>query len=138
MDLQLEVITTRKADESVINEISDMKIKEAEKCPICLECFENYIEFPVCNHKFHKACLIDHLRTSCHCPICRQEVKCIVTTNVPSEGEEVEEVEEPGLRRRRGGGKTYKKNRKSTKKKNKRMKNNKKKRKRTRRKKNKF
>jgi hypothetical protein len=52
------------------NEIS------GEICCICLNNMDNELlihKIAECNHKFHSSCLIEWLRTSNQCPMCRNE-----------------------------------------------------------------
>ena len=79
MQLVSEVTKIEKANKSVIDSLVKEKEKLSvrplkEKCVICLEFLDKFITFPVCDHKFHKDCLLKHLQTSCKCPLCRVEV----------------------------------------------------------------
>ncbi|KAM4027225.1 uncharacterized protein ACNLHF_023040 [Anomaloglossus baeobatrachus] len=47
--------------------------EEGERCPICIEDYQIGEQLTVipCNHFFHLGCISDWLRSSPHCPLCR-------------------------------------------------------------------
>jgi hypothetical protein len=49
-------------------------VPENDNCSICLSIMDNNLiihEIKECKHKFHSSCLIEWLRTSNSCPMCR-------------------------------------------------------------------
>jgi len=51
-----------------------------KNCSICLDDESENIEWVklICNHKFHKSCVIKWLQTKSNCPLCREEILNLV------------------------------------------------------------
>lgn len=71
---------SRGATQEVINSLPTKKFEEEkseDKCNICLAEWlkdEILITLPKCSHCFHKDCIIEWLKITKNCPICREEV----------------------------------------------------------------
>ncbi|KAI8613177.1 hypothetical protein BC830DRAFT_1066857 [Chytriomyces sp. MP71] len=52
-------------------------VGDTQCCPICLVDFgmgDTVLEFPGCEHCYHRACLVEWLKVSRKCPTCRREL----------------------------------------------------------------
>ncbi|CAN0929297.1 E3 ubiquitin-protein ligase SIRP1 [Linum grandiflorum] len=82
------VRTAEKAIRTMLSEVE--AVNGEEICTICLDNLETpAVEMP-CRHQFHEACIVNWLRKSHYCPICRFEM--------PTEEEMPEDEEEEYMR----------------------------------------
>lgn len=70
----------KKVDVNVTDEGKGEHVEADEAdCPICLEavCAEHPAPSLVCGHDFHDMCLQEWLKSSPHCPLCRERVEFV-------------------------------------------------------------
>ena len=52
-------------------------LKEELTCPICLGILHRCVTLDPCQHNYCSSCLLNHIKTSVKCPVCRKEAKAV-------------------------------------------------------------
>lgn len=82
-DESMEEVIKIPASEEAIASLSEVKVMKdeikEERCSICLENFEDndYVLAMPCDHIFHKNCILEWLKISYKCPLCRYKMPIV-------------------------------------------------------------
>jgi hypothetical protein len=73
------------------NEVRRNEVSETFECAICMETIdEKYRIITDCNHPFCDICMIENVKTSLNCPMCRKPFKLINIFNQITTGRMIE------------------------------------------------
>jgi len=81
-DFELNPEITKKVDEEIL---ADLKEKGQDTCAICLgnyELEETISVLPNCDHVYHDACVVEWIKRSGKCPLCRSNIRGAPGTQV--------------------------------------------------------